>query len=75
MNKVILMGRLVADPEIRYTRTMFLCVASGSQLINQSNQRTGKPMQSSLKSLPGEVGLSLQKRILKRVCRSWLKGI
>ena len=45
MNKVILMGRLTRDPEIRYTQTSNTVVASFSLAVNRSFVRQGEERQ------------------------------
>ena len=41
MNKVILMGRLTRDPEVRYTQTNNTLVASFSLAVNRRFTREG----------------------------------
>lgn len=44
MNKVILMGRLTRDPEVRYTQSATpTCVASYSLAVNKRFKREGEP--------------------------------
>ena len=42
MNKVILMGRLTRDPEVRYTQTNNTLVASFSLAVNRRFARQGE---------------------------------
>ena len=42
MNKVILMGRLTRDPEVRYTQTSNTLVASFSLAVNRRFARDGQ---------------------------------
>lgn len=42
MNKVILMGRLTRDPELRYTATNNTAVASFSLAVNRKFSKTGE---------------------------------
>ena len=42
MNKVILMGRLTRDPEVRYTQTSNTLVASFSLAVNRRFVRQGE---------------------------------
>ena len=42
MNKVILMGRLTRDPEVRYTQTNNTLVASFSIAVNRRFTRPGE---------------------------------
>ena len=46
MNKVILMGRLTRDPEVRYTQTNNTLVASFSLAVNRRFARQGEERQS-----------------------------
>lgn len=46
MNKVILMGRLTKDPEVRYTQTNNTLVASFSLAINRRFVRQGEERQA-----------------------------
>ena len=45
MNKVILMGRLTRDPEVRYTQTNNTLVASFSLAVNRRFTRPGEERQ------------------------------
>ena len=46
MNKVILMGRLTRDPEVRYTQTNNTLVASFSLAVNRRFVRQGEEIQA-----------------------------
>lgn len=46
MNKVILMGRLTRDPEVRYTQTNNTLVASFSLAVNRRFTRQGEERQA-----------------------------
>ena len=46
MNKVILMGRLTRDPEVRYTQTNNTMVASFSLAVNRRFARPGEERQA-----------------------------
>ena len=46
MNKVILMGRLTRDPEVRYTQTTNTLVASFSLAVNRRFVRQGEERQA-----------------------------
>ena len=46
MNKVILMGRLTKDPEVRYTQTNNTLVASFSLAVNRRFVRQGEERQA-----------------------------
>ena len=46
MNKVILMGRLTRDPEVRYTQTNNTLVASFSLAVNRRFTRPGEERQA-----------------------------
>ena len=46
MNKVILMGRLTKDPEVRYTQTSNTLVASFSLAVNRRFARQGEERQA-----------------------------
>ena len=46
MNKVILMGRLTRDPEVRYTQTNNTLVASFSLAVNRRFARQGEERQA-----------------------------
>ena len=46
MNKVVLMGRLTRDPEVRYTRTNNTLVASFSLAVNRRFVRQGEERQA-----------------------------
>ena len=46
MNKVILMGRLTRDPEVRYTQTNITLVASFSLAVNRRFVRQGEERQA-----------------------------
>ncbi len=46
MNKVILMGRLTRDPEVRYTQTSNALVASFSLAVNRRFVRQGEERQA-----------------------------
>lgn len=46
MNKVILMGRLTRDPEVRYTQTNNTLVASFSLAVNKRFTRPGEERQA-----------------------------
>ena len=48
MNKVILMGRLTRDPEVRYTQTNNTLVASFSLAVNRRFARQGEEKTSRL---------------------------
>lgn len=43
MNKVILMGRLTRDPEVRYTQNNNTCVCSFSLAVNRRFKQEGQP--------------------------------
>lgn len=43
MNKVILMGRLTKDPEVRYTQTNNTCVCSFNLAVNRRFKSEGQP--------------------------------
>ena len=47
MNKVILMGRLTRDPEVRYTQTNNTLVASFSLAVNRRFVRQGEERQAN----------------------------
>ena len=47
MNKVILMGRLTRDPEVRYTQTNNTVVASFSLAVNRRFVRQGEERSTS----------------------------
>ena len=47
MNKVILMGRLTRDPEVRYTQTSNTLVASFSHAVNRRRDGAAADMDSS----------------------------
>ena len=53
MNKVILMGRLTRDPEVRYTQTSNALVASFSLAVNRSKIFTGRTFNSNCPVFPG----------------------
>ena len=60
MNKVILMGRLTADPELRYTTGSNIPVcASGSQWIARFKDRARSDRQIFSALLPGEARQNL----------------
>ena len=44
MNKVILMGRLTKDPEVRYTQTSNTLVASFALAVNRRFVRQGEDL-------------------------------
>ena len=46
MNKVILMGRLTKDPEVRYTQTSNTLVASFALAVNRRFVRQGEERQA-----------------------------
>ena len=46
MNKVVLMGRLTKDPEVRYTQTNNTLVASFSLAVNRRFARPGEERRS-----------------------------
>ena len=46
MNKVILMGRLTKDPDIRYTQTNNIMVASFSLAVNRRFAKPGEERQA-----------------------------
>ena len=46
MNKVVLMGRLTRDPEVRYTQTNNTLVASFSLAVNRRFARQGEERQA-----------------------------
>ena len=46
MNKVILMGRLTRDPEVRYTQTNNTVVASFSLAVNRRFAKQGEERQA-----------------------------
>ncbi len=46
MNKVILMGRLTRDPEVRYTQTNNTLVATFALAVNRRFARTGEERQA-----------------------------
>ena len=46
MNKVVLMGRLTRDPEVRYTSTNNTLVASFSLAVNRRFTRQGEERQA-----------------------------
>ena len=48
MNKVILMGRLTRDPEVRYTQTSNTLVASFSLAVNRRFARYQYALHSSM---------------------------
>ena len=43
MNKVVLMGRLTRDPEVRYTQNNNTCVCSFSLAVNRRYKQEGHP--------------------------------
>ena len=51
MNKVILMGRLTRDPEVRYTQTSNTLVASFSLAVNRRFTRPGEERQADFINL------------------------
>ena len=51
MNKVILMGRLTRDPEVRYTQTNNTMVASFSLAVNRRFVREGEDRQADFISI------------------------
>ena len=48
MNKVILMGRLTRDPEVRYTQTNNTLVASFSLAVNRRFTMPGEERQADV---------------------------
>ena len=56
MNKVILMGRLTRDPEVRYTQTNNTMVATFSLAVNRRFVRQGgEKLQNSVVNILGKV--------------------
>ena len=51
MNKVVLMGRLTRDPEVRYTQTNNTVVASFSLAVNRRFVRQGEERQADFISI------------------------
>ena len=47
MNKVILLGRLTKDPEVRYTQTNNIIVASFSLAVNRRFVKEGEERQGA----------------------------
>ncbi len=43
MNKVVLMGRLTKDPEVRYTQTTNSCIVLFSLAVNRRYKQEGQP--------------------------------
>jgi len=62
MNKVILLGRLTKDPEIRYTQSSEpLCTARFTVAVNKRFKKDGEPDADLLAALP----LDVQQNLLK----------
>ena len=61
MNKVILMGRLTRDPEVRYTQTNNTLVSSFSLAVNRRFARQGEERQADFINI---VAWSKLRRIL-----------
>ena len=57
MNKVILMGRLTKDPEVRYTQTNNTLVASFSLAVNRRFTREGEERQADFFNIVAWAGL------------------
>ena len=57
MNKVILMGRLTRDPEVRYTQTNNTLVASFSLAVNRRFVRQGEERQADFINIVAWVSL------------------
>ena len=71
MNKVILMGRLTRDPEVRYTQTNNTVVASFSLAVNRRFVRQGEERQADFINI---VAWSKLGEFCSK-CRSWQKFV
>ena len=68
MNKVILMGRLTRDPEVRYSQSSEpLAVARYSLAVNRRFKRQGEAEADFINCVSLEKQESLQKSISKKV--------
>ena len=73
MNKVILMGRLTRDPEVRYTQTNNTLVASFSLAVNRRFTREGDTQTADFISKYFKKGM--QVAVVGRIqTRSWEDG-
>lgn len=74
MNKAILLGRLTADPELRYT-TANIPVCRFSIAVDRPYAKQGEERQADFLELPhGEAPENLQAVISKKVCGFLLKA-
>ena len=64
MNKVILMGRLTRDPEVRYTQTNNTLVASFSLAVNRRFTREGDAQTADFINI-----LDVKERRIKNILR------
>ena len=72
MNKVILMGRLTRDPEVRYTQTNNTLVASFSLAVNRRFARPGEERQADFINIVAWSKLGQQVGIIGRIqTRTW----
>ena len=72
MNKVVLMGRLTKDPEVRYTQTNNTLVASFSLAVNRRFVAAGNERQADFINIvawskTGEFLVSILKKVNKLV--------
>ena len=68
MNKVILMGRLTRDPEVRYSQGAEpLAIARYSLAVNKRFKRQGEPDADLFLALPLANRVSLRKSISEKV--------
>ena len=70
MNKVILVGRLTRDPDIRYTQgDNAMCIARYTLAVDRRTRRTGNPEQQTADFIPcvafGKTGEFVEKYLVK----------
>ena len=68
MNKVILMGRLTRDPEVRYTQTNNTLVASFSLAVNRRFVRQGEERQADF------INIVAWRKQAETICNYFDKG-
>ena len=71
MNRLIMMGRLVADPEVRYGAANGSAVANFRIAVDRRFKRDGDPDADFFRITAFDVRQSLLRNILEKVPRSY----
>ena len=76
MNKVVLVGRLTRDPEVRYSQgNNATAVARYTVAVDRRFRRDGEPTADLFRVLYSDVPLSLQRSISVRECEFLFQAV